>query len=381
MMITESMTVFAADTDSAGREPRSSSLESRVLRAEVEAPPAAERLSSSVERGDGQRVGSPSGVQSLSVIMPARNRAQLIGPCLESLLRAAAALEPLGVRAEIVVANDASTDQTPQVVDRVAESASIPVRRVDLPTRQGPGRARNAAIEAATGELIVFVDSDVVVEEEFLKAHVTAHRNAGPRIFTVGKLISVPSLEAALAKREPTVWDFSSATLDTANAAVRKEHLEAVGAFDKGFEGMGWQDIDLGRRLKAHGLTRVPVPEGVGYHIQPPIETQEQLVARMNKERERGVSAVYFMQKYPGLSARMAAQDTALHRALNWIFRMGGRVTEQNVMARVKQARRKGRVALEKMLLAGVINHAYLESLDATRRALKAGVKGPKQEG
>lgn len=326
-------------------------------------------------------ISAPSNVQSLSVILPARNRARLIGPCLESLVLSAAALDTLGVKVEMVVANDASTDETPEVVDRIAASTAIPVRRVDLPTRQGPGRARNAAIEAASGELIVFVDSDVVVEEEFLTAHVMAHRNSGPQIFTVGKLISVPALEAALARNEPTVWDFSSATLDTANAAVRKEHLEAVGGFDKGFEGMGWQDIDLGRRLKGYGLRRVAVPEAVGYHIQPPIETQEQLIARMNKERERGVSAVYFMQKYPGLSARMAAQDTALHRALNWIFRLGGRVTEENVLARVQEARRKGRVALEKMLLAGVINHAYLESLDATRRAAKAGANGPKREG
>lgn len=313
--------------------------------------------------------------------MPARNRARLIGPCLESLVRAAEPLGSQGVRAEVVVANDASTDETPQVVERLAESAPIPIRCVNLPTRQGPGRARNAAIEAATGELIIFVDSDVVVEEAFLTAHVAAHRNAGPQIFTVGKLISVPSLEAALARSAPTVWDFSSATLDTANAAVRKDHLLAVGAFDKGFEGMGWQDIDLGRRLKQYGLTRVAVPEAIGYHIQPPIETQEQLVARMNKERERGVSAVYFMQKYPGLSARMAAQDTALHRGLNWIFRMGGLVREDNVLEWVRRARKKGRVALEKMWLAGVINQAYLESLAATRRAAGHGKRGREGRG
>gem|GEM_PF-353857 len=377
MTMDESITTLAAAADLEFGKVGSSSPDNHAVRAQVGASSAPEMASSPVEW---ECVGAAD-LRSLSVILPARYRARLIGPCLESLLQSAGALEPLGVQAEIVVANDASTDETPRIVDRVTESARIPVRRVDLPTRQGPGRARNAAIEAANGELIVFVDSDVVVEEDFLKAHVIAHRNSGPQVFTVGKLISVPSLEAALARNEPTVWDFSSATLDTANAAVRKEHLLAVGGFDRGFEGMGWQDIDLGRRLKGHGLRRLAVPEAVGYHIQPPIETQEQLVARMNKERERGVSAVYFMQKYPGLSARMAAQDTALHRALNWVFRLGGRVTEENVLARVQEARRKGRVALEKMLLAGVSNQAYLESLDATRRVAKNGAKGPKREG
>jgi len=87
------------------------------------------------------------------------------------------------------------------------------------------------------------------------------------------------------------------------------------------------------------------------------------------------------MQKYPGLSARMAAQDTPFHRALNWMFRMGGLVTEENVLQRVQWARRRGRVALEKMWLAGVINQAYLESLDATRRAMKDGNQDSKQAG
>lgn len=379
-MMPESKTELATTSSSQGDAP-SFSVYRPKPQGTLEGTSATARASSATEPHEVYTSSSSSDLSSLTVVLPARNRGRLIGPCLESLLRSAAHLEPLGVQAEIVVANDASTDETPQVVDQVAASAPIPVRRVDLATRQGPGRARNAAIEAATGELIVFVDSDVVVEEDFLRAHVTAHRTSGPRIFTVGKLISVPSLEAALAKSQPTIWDFSSATLDTANAAVRKEHLEAVGAFDRGFKGMGWQDIDLGRRLKAYGLTRVAVAEAVGYHIQPPIETQEQLVARMNKERERGASAVYFMQKYPGLSARMAAQDTAFHRALNWMFRMGGLVTEENVLQRVQWARRRGRVALEKMWLAGVINQAYLESLDATRRAMKDGNQDSKQAG
>ncbi|MBO8140922.1 MAG: glycosyltransferase family 2 protein [Firmicutes bacterium] len=312
---------------------------------------------------------SGTGVGSLTVVMPARNRARLIGSCLKSLLNATMALKPLAVTAEIVVADDASTDETAQVVERIAESATIPVRCIHLPSRQGPGRARNAAIEAARGELIVFVDSDVVVEENFLAAHVAAHQAEGPNIFTVGRLISVPTLEVALSRPQPTVWDFSSATLDTANAAVRKVHLEAVGAFDKGFEVMGWQDIDLGRRLKQLGLTRVATDTAVGYHIQPPIETRQQLIARMNKERERGVSAVYFMKKYPGLSARLAAQDTAFHKGFNWICRLGGLIREENVLAWVAWARRRGYRAFEKMWLAGVINQAYLESLAATRRA------------
>lgn len=290
-----------------------------------------------------------------------------MGPCLDYLFRSARALPEPDVAVEIVVANDASTDDTAAVVDEAAAKGDVPVRQVMLATRQGPARARNAALEHATGELVIFVDSDVIVTEDFFRFHLDAYRAAAGPAYVVGTLVSVPSLESALAHPSPTKWDYSGATLDTANASVPMDALQAVGFFDAGFEGMGWQDLDLGRRLKTHGLDRHTAEKAVAYHIEPPIETEAQLQARLQKERERGVSAVRYMAKHPGLSARLAAQDTGLHRFLSWVFRMGGLVHEDNVLAWVGWARRRGFVALEKMWLSGVINKAHLESLAAAK--------------
>lgn len=111
---------------------------------------------------------------------------------------------------QVVVANDASTDATGEVVQRIAESSAVPVRVLSFPSRQGPARARNAALEAATGELVVFVDSDVIVPEVFVEAHLAAHREAGPRVYVMGALIYVDSVAIALQAPLPTVWDFSS---------------------------------------------------------------------------------------------------------------------------------------------------------------------------
>lgn len=306
--------------------------------------------------------------ESISVIIPVRNREKLIGPCLDYLFEAARSVTNRGVFVEIVVADDASTDGTPQVVAEKAASGTVPVRQVTLDSRQGPARARNAALERASGQLVVFVDSDVIVSPNFFEAHLAAYRESGPDVFVVGTLVSVPSLEAALESPEPTKWDYSGATLDTANASVPLEPLRAVGFFDSGFEGMGWQDLDLGRRLKKYGLTRVQAPDAVAYHIQPPISTEQQLKERLQKERERGTSALRYMQKHPSLTARLAAQDTRLHVFINWLFRMGGLVHEDNVLQWVEWARRRRYVALEKMWLAGVINKAHLESLAAAKR-------------
>lgn len=306
--------------------------------------------------------------RSVSVIIPVRNREQLIEPCLTHLFAAAGMVSAGGVSVEIVVANDASTDGTGEVVTKLASTSAVQVRHVMLSERQGPARARNAALNEASGELVIFLDSDVIVSNDFFVDHLSAYREAGKNVYVVGALISVDSLETALQKPAPTAWDYSGATLDTANASVPFEHLQAVGFFDSGFEGMGWQDLDLGRRLRQHGLERVQTRGAVAYHIVPPIRTQEQLGERLQKERERGVSAVRYMSKHPGLSARMAAQDTRLHNFLSWAFRMGGVVREDNVLKWVEWARRRRFVALEKMWLAGVINKAHLESLAAAKR-------------
>lgn len=304
--------------------------------------------------------------RSVSVIIPARNRATLIHACLARLLVTAQSAADSGVDIEVVVANDASTDDTGSVVDSFKGKGPATVRQVTLPERSGPARARNAALEVAIGELVIFVDSDVVVTPGFFEAHLAQYERDTDR-YAVGALISVPTLDEALVETPPSIWDYSGATLDTANASVPMEALRAVDFFDSGFEGMGWQDLDLGRRLQNHGLARVQAKGAVAYHIQPPISTQAQLEARIQKERERGVTAVRYMIKHPGLSSKLAAQDTVAHQVINWFFRMGGFIHEQNVLKWVEWARRRGWKALEKVWLAGVINQAHLQSLKKTK--------------
>lgn len=324
----------------------------------------------SAARRRAESTGYAGAPASVSFIVPVRNRAGYIAPCLESLAEAArAAQRALPGGAQIVVIDDASDDGTPQAVREFAaarQQENLTIRVIELESRRGPSRARNAGLAAASGELIVFVDSDIIVEKDFLLSHLAVHTER--EVFAAGRLISVPSLEAAFRKPAATAWDYSGATLDTANASARKADLDAVGGFDEGFEGMGWMDLDLGLRLRRRGLKRRPAPDAVGYHVQPPIRTPEQLEARLNKERERGRSAVHFMKQHPGWRARLAAQDTALHRFLNWAFRWGGLVHKGNVLRWVERARRLRLTFFEKVWLAGVINQAHLESLAAAKR-------------
>ena len=93
---------------------------------------------------------------TVSVVIPAYNAATTIGMCISALQKMNPAAD------EIIVANDASTDNTAMI----AEVAGA--RLVNLPKNSGPGLARNAGAQAAKGEYLAFTDADCVVKSDWL---------------------------------------------------------------------------------------------------------------------------------------------------------------------------------------------------------------------
>jgi succinoglycan biosynthesis protein ExoO len=90
---------------------------------------------------------------SVSVIVPAYNAASFITRALESVLSQGPLLH------EVLVVDDASTDDTVEVVKRIASNDDR-VRLIQLSTNQGPGGARNFGIVAANAEWIAILDAD-----------------------------------------------------------------------------------------------------------------------------------------------------------------------------------------------------------------------------
>lgn len=86
---------------------------------------------------------------NISVIIPAYNAANTIGAAISSCIQQT--IQPF----EIIVIDDASTDNTAKVV------ADYPnIKYIKQTTNKGPSAARNAGWDAATGEVIAFLDSD-----------------------------------------------------------------------------------------------------------------------------------------------------------------------------------------------------------------------------
>ena len=99
----------------------------------------------------------------ITVVVPTFNRSAHLEVLLDSLLH----VQPPSCSYDIVVADNGSTDDTADVVRRVAARSPIPLRRIEE-TRHGAAYARNAAMRATTRPIIAFTDDDQDVAHDWL---------------------------------------------------------------------------------------------------------------------------------------------------------------------------------------------------------------------
>lgn len=98
-----------------------------------------------------------------SVLIPSYNRADEIHELLDSFTRLVFPAD----RYEIIIADDGSTDNTRSVVEQYQRRNALNIRYISQ-QNQGPGAARNLAMEHAEGDFFVFIDSDVTVPRDWL---------------------------------------------------------------------------------------------------------------------------------------------------------------------------------------------------------------------
>ncbi len=104
----------------------------------------------------------------VSVAICTWNRAKLLEQTLAQLQHLRI---PDGVEWELIVVDNNSTDTTRDVLPKF--TSILPLRALFEP-KQGHSNARNCAMKAATGDLLIWTDDDVLVEENWLAAYVAA---------------------------------------------------------------------------------------------------------------------------------------------------------------------------------------------------------------
>jgi len=230
----------------------------------------------------------------VSVIIATKDRAGYLERALGSL-----AQQQNAPPFEIVVVDNGSSDRTPQVVARANETSNVAVRyeREPEPNR---GKARNRAIAVATGEIVVFCDDDVQAPANWIAAHANAHVAGEPAVVN-GPILNVPSYQD---RPKPRFTNYSRAFLCTCNASVPRRALAATGAFDESFDLYGWEDTELGVRLREAGLVWRFAWDAYIWHVKPPNENTIEVEARKAFEKAR--MAGRFLMKHPSRRARLA---------------------------------------------------------------------------
>ncbi len=236
----------------------------------------------------------------LSIVIATKDRARCLERALDSLGQQQGAPQ-----FEVIVVDNGSSDDTPHVVERAAQTSAIPVRyeREPEPNR---GKARNRAIAVAAGEIVVFCDDDVQAPSDWIAAHARAHAFGEPAVVN-GPILNVASYGE---RPTPRFTNYSRAFLCTCNASVPRRALAATGAFDESFDLYGWEDTELGVRLREAGLVWRFAWDAYIWHIKPPAENTIEVEARKAYEKAR--MAGRFLRKHPSRRARLA---TGAHAA------------------------------------------------------------------
>ncbi len=225
--------------------------------------------------------------KSVTIAIPTHNRARTLSETLDSLKVIAI---PDDTAVECVVIDNASTDDTPRVVEAAANSSPpFPIRRV-LEPRQGSSFARNRAVDEARGDFIFFLDDDATADREWLRAMLSALETRGldaacgmvlprwstppppwlgPRLW-VKLAVHNRALESASANEAEALQNYFSA-----NVGFRRSAFERFGSFreDLGVVGknpMSGEDTELFARIIGNGGKMGFVPGAIVHHLIGP---------------------------------------------------------------------------------------------------------------
>lgn len=197
----------------------------------------------------------------VSVVVCAYNAADTLEDCLSSL-------EKLNYpNYEVVLVNDGSKDETPQIA-RAYDS----VRTIDVYPNAGLSNARNVGAHAATGEIVAYCDADVRVDPEWLTylvqpfLHDDVVGSGGPNVVPADD----PWIAQCVARAPggPThvlTDDRTAEHVPGCNMAFRRDALLSIGGFNPVFLRAG-DDVDVCWRLQAKGWRLGFAPAALVWH-------------------------------------------------------------------------------------------------------------------
>src|SRR5258708_223535 len=210
---------------------------------------------------------------SVSIVIPSYNRAKELERCLRSLF----ALDYPTHCLEIIVVDDASTDETATTLQHLLQEAAahgLEMHIAHHEKRQGVGVSRNTGAGAAQQELIAYIDSDCVASASWLREVVRVLQDI--RIAAVGGMIRAYRRVTLLGRYEDVRSSLFMGVrpqqvrlegpltyFPAANMVIRRAIWQQLAGFAPMTQG---EDVDFCRRLLMSGASMHYLPQGVVYH-------------------------------------------------------------------------------------------------------------------
>lgn len=188
----------------------------------------------------------------ITVVIPVRNRATIVGRTLDSVKRSGAE--------QVVLVDNGSTDGTPGVLNRYA--AENHGWKVVSEPNPGACKARNRGLKEVTTEYVMFFDSDDLMPERHVTNVESAIRESSPDVVALDSVINTldgKRLERKFHKKgDPLTNQIFHADLATQRMVIKTDFARNVGGWNEELE--SWVDLEFGVRVLAQRPTLKYIP-------------------------------------------------------------------------------------------------------------------------
>ena len=302
---------------------------------------------------------------NVSIVIPTYNRKPILEKCIRALEN-----QKLNTNVsdyEIIIVDDGSTDGTNSWIKN--NKGILPHVVLYEQKHGGPALGRNLGVIKSKYEIIIFIDSDLIVLDNFITCHVdellSFWKRNNKKCFTYGSVINTSNFKNPISEKYK-LTDISFAYFATGNVAISKKLLLSVGLFDTSFSLYGWEDLELGERLKNLGTKLIKCPKAVGFHWHPPFDC-EQVESLIIQEKERARMALVFFKKHPNLRVRLMIQLTPFHTFFWYLLSLGGIINKERLLPLLKFLVNSSRNRLALEILRIPLNLIYIKQLNKSR--------------
>lgn len=250
---------------------------------------------------------------NVSLILPAYNNAKYVEIALKAILDQKLDRNSF----EILVIDDGSDLD---IVENVNDFG-LAVRFIRK-EHSGRSLTRNRGIQEASGDILVFMDSDMIMSPDFLAFHLKQHLH-GTADVILGKVCHIPARHfhavADLVAKEPSNYDYLMELVEPdqylklagtvfedeekkktipwvcclfSNCSVKRDTVLRLGGFDSNFQGWGLEDIEFGYRLYKNGCNFEFYPDIINFHVDHFSDGKKMLADMAHNLK-------YFQKKYP----------------------------------------------------------------------------------